>query len=76
MAQTFRSLCPVDGAMLVLMSLLLKRNITFITYSEDCPIWHANNEVEQGITLVYCRESHFIEAEVGTYIFHILFYRS
>ena len=63
----------MDGATIVLMSLLLKQNITVITYSEDCPIWHANNEVEQDINLVYCGESHFIEAKVGIYIFYILF---
>ena len=73
MAHTFKCSCPVDGATLILMSLLLKRNISVITYSNDCPVWHANNEVEPDIILLYLGESHFIEAEVGTYIFTILF---
>ena len=69
MARTYKRSCPVDGATLVLMSLLLKRNISVVSYSDDCPVWHANNEVEPDIMLVYLGESRFIEAEVGTYIF-------
>ena len=37
-------------------------------------MWHANNEVEPDIMLVYLGESRFIEAEVGTYIFTTLLY--
>ena len=74
MAHTYKRSCPVDGATLVLMSLLLKQNISVVSYSDDCPVWHANNEVEPDIMLVYLGESHFIEAEVGTYIFTTLLY--
>ena len=74
MAHTYKHSYPVDGATLVLMSLLLKRNISVVSYSDDCPVWHANNEVEPDIMLVYLGESRFIEAEVGTYIFTTLLY--
>ena len=74
MARTCKCYCPVDGTTLVLMSLLLKRNISVVSYSDGCPVWHANNEVEPDIMLVYLGESHFIEAEVGTYIFTTLLY--
>ena len=69
MTHTYKRSCPVDGATLVLLSLLLKRNISVVSYSDDCPVWHANNEVEPDIMLVYLGESRFIEAKVGTYIF-------
>ena len=74
MACTYKHSCPVDGATLVLMSLLLKQNISVVSYSDDCPVCHANNEVEPDIMLVYLGESRFIEAEVGTYIFTTLLY--
>ena len=75
MARTYKRSCPVDGATLVMMSLLLKQNISVVSYSDDCPVWHANNEVEPDIMLVYLGESHFIEAEVGTYIFTTSLYK-
>ena len=75
MACTYKRSCPVDGATLVMMSLLLKQNISVVSYSDDCPVWHANNEVEPDIMLVYLRESRFIEAKVGTYIFTTSLYK-
>ena len=48
--------------------------MSVVSYSDDCPVWHANNEVEPDIMLVYLAESRFIEAKVGTYIFTTLLY--
>ena len=57
---------PVDGGTLVMMSLLLQRNITVYTFCKDIPLWKTNSEMGDNISLLYCGDNCFIEAQVGT----------
>ena len=57
---------PVDGGTLVMMSLLLHRNITVYTFSKEIPLWKVNSEIGDDISLLYCGDNRFVEAQVGT----------
>ena len=57
---------PVDGGTLVMMSLLLRRNINVYAFCKDIPLWKANSEMGDDISLLYCGDNHFVEAQVGT----------
>ena len=56
----------MDGGTLVMMSLLLQRNITVYTVSKEIPLWKANSEMGDDISLLYCGNNRFVEAQVGT----------
>ena len=57
---------PVDGGTLIIMSLLLRRNLTVFTFCKEIPLWKANSEMGDDICLLYSGENRFVEAQVGT----------
>ena len=67
-ARNCKSGSPVDGATIVLMSMLLNKNITIVSFG-DPAIYRVDNDQLDQIVLGYFGQQEFVPADVGKLTF-------
>ena len=63
-ARNCKPRCPVDRATIVLMSVLLNKNITIVSFGEP-GVYRVENDQPDQVVLAYFGQQEFVPADVG-----------
>ena len=63
-ARNCKASCPVDGPTIILMSVLLNKNITIVSFGEP-GVYRVDNDQPDQVVLAYFGQQEFVPAHVG-----------